>query len=85
MQITLYRSFLCPRCFLAKKYLLEIAKKKTNLDIKEIDIIRHPLKTWDEGIRLIPALKIDDKIISGFFLNKLQILHFIEEAQKGKK
>jgi hypothetical protein len=81
MQITLYRSFLCPRCFLAKKYLQEIAQQKDNLTIIEVDIMDQPIKSWQDGIRLIPALKIDNKILSGIFLNKTQILNFIEEQQ----
>ncbi len=79
MQITLYRSFLCPRCYLAKKHLLEIAGQHSNITIKEIDIMTHPLKTWQDGIRLIPALKVKDKILSGVLLNKKQIITFIDQ------
>lgn len=78
MQITLYRSVLCPRCFLARKYLQEITQHKSNVTIVEVDILSQPMKTWQDGIRMIPALKIEDKILSGVFLNKKQIKSFIE-------
>ena len=83
MQITLYRSFLCPRCFLAKKYLQEIAQHTNNLTITEVDIMSQPVKTWQDGIRLIPALKIDNKILSGVMLNKTQIQKFIDQSQQN--
>lgn len=81
MQITLYRSILCPRCFMAKKYLEEIAQQKSNITIEEIDIMNQPLKSWQNGIRLIPAIKIEDKILSGIFLNKTQISNFINDYE----
>lgn len=81
MQITLYRSFLCPRCYLAKKYLEKIADQDDSLEIEVIDIMNYPLRCWQDGIRLIPALKIGDKILSGVLLNKTQIQKFINEAQ----
>lgn len=39
------------------------------------------MKTWQDGIRMIPALKIEDKTLSGVFLNKTQILSFIDDFQ----
>ncbi len=83
MQITLYRSFLCPRCYLAKKYLLEIAQQKEDITITEVDIMNHPLKTWQDGIRIIPALKCGDTTLSGVFLYKEQIINFIEQLQSS--
>ncbi len=83
MQITLYRSFLCPRCYLAKKYLLEIVENKEAITITEVDIMKNPLKTWNDGIRLIPALKSGDNTLSGIFLNEKQIINFIEDCQKS--
>ena len=32
MKITLYRSSLCPRCFLARKYLLDIVEDDVQID-----------------------------------------------------
>jgi glutaredoxin len=79
MKITLYGSSLCPRCHFARKILLEIAHGNQNTEIEEIDVVAHPLKTWSDGIRIFPALKIDDAIFSGIFLSRKKMETFIKD------
>ncbi len=83
MLVTLYKSSLCPRCHFAKKYLLEIAADDFDIHIEEIDILKEPKRAWNDGIRMIPALKIDDHISSSLFLTKKDILHFINQHLAG--
>lgn len=78
MQISLYKSSLCPRCFLAKKYLLEITAPHPDIQLKIIDVVSAPRQSWNEGIRMIPALKIDEHILSGLVLGKADIADFIK-------
>jgi len=68
---------------MAKKYLMEIAEQKEGISIIEVDIMNHPLKTWHDGIRLIPALKYGENVLSGIFLNKEQIINFIDQFQSS--
>ena len=77
MRITLYKSFLCPRCYLAKRYLTEIAATDPTITFEEVDILASPGRAWKERIRMIPALKVDNRIKSGLYLNKETILNFI--------
>lgn len=77
MLITIYRSTLCPRCSLARKYLHEISSKQPEIQVKDVDVLRTPVRTWQDGIRMIPALKIDNHILSGIFLSRDKISNFI--------
>jgi len=77
MYITLYRSTLCPRCRLARKYLLDLTSQDPEIEIREVDVLTAPRQSWREGIRMIPALKIDDQIMSALFMSKTDIAAFI--------
>jgi glutaredoxin len=79
MKITFYGSTLCPRCHFAHKILLEIAHDNRKIEIAEIDVVAHPLKTWSDGIRIFPALKIGDAILSGIFLSRKKVETFIKD------
>jgi predicted DsbA family dithiol-disulfide isomerase len=80
MHITLYKSSLCPRCYIAKKALLELAGNNTDLHIEEVDIITSPGKFRDAGISMIPAIKIGDEVLSSFFLRRNTIRKFVERS-----
>jgi hypothetical protein len=77
MLITLYKSTLCPRCHLAGKYLREICASDAHIHIQEIDILAAPRQSWNDGIRMIPALKIDNNILTALFLSRSAIADFI--------
>jgi len=77
MLITLYKSALCPRCHLAGKYLREISLSDPQIQIEEIDILAAPRQSWNDGIRMIPALKIDNNILTALFLSRSAIADFI--------
>ena len=80
--ITLYRSAICPRCHMARKHLIGLQKQYGEFFIEEVDIMVNPLRTWQDGIRMIPALKIDDKILSGLYLGREAIEKFITEETR---
>ena len=82
MEIKLYKSALCPRCHMAARYLGEIKKENTGITVTEIDILSNPLQTWQDGVRLIPALKIGDRYLSGVYLTRQRIETFISESKK---
>ena len=76
MKITFYGSPLCPRCRFAQKILQEMAHQ--GMEIEKIDVVSHPLKAWSNGIRIFPALKIGDDILSGIFLSRKRMETFIK-------
>ena len=80
MKVTFYGSALCPRCHFAHKMLLEILGSNTEIEVEQIDVLLHPLKTWSDGIRLFPALKTGNRILSGIVLGKKAMETFIAET-----
>ena len=76
-RITFYRSNLCPRCHIAGRHLRELAAADPSLEIEEVDILLSPRRTWRDGIRMIPAMRIGNRTISGVFLGKDAIAGFI--------
>jgi glutaredoxin len=77
MKITFYRSALCPRCNYTRRILFEIIHGNKEIEVEEIDVLAHPLKSWSDGIRIFPALRINDSILSGVFLGREKIKTFI--------
>lgn len=77
MHISLYKSSFCPRCYLTKQYLLELTAQHPEIDVEIIDVAAEPRRSWSDGIRMIPALKIDGDILSAIFISKNDITDFI--------
>jgi glutaredoxin len=77
MIITLYKSSLCPRCYLAKKALLETIKKHPDCQVEEVDILTSPAKAYRAGITMIPAITIGDKKLSSIYLSRKNINAFL--------
>lgn len=81
MKVTLFRSFLCPRCYMAGKYLHEIAEKDPSLRIEEVEVLTQPIKIWKQGIHFIPTIQIEQHTLSEIYLTKKQIHNFIQQAK----
>ncbi len=81
MHITLYKSNLCPRCYIAKKHILSLINQDSEISFEEIDIITSPLIAWKDGVRMIPAIKIDNDILSGAILTRAQLAEFINQKK----
>lgn len=77
MNIIFYKSLLCPRCALAGKHLKALRATYPHLQIEEVEILTSPHRAWREGIRMVPALRIGEHILSGVFLNKKAVFDFV--------
>lgn len=80
MKITLYHSPFCPRCRAARNCLMELLNNRKEIELEEIDVFRHPFRAWTDGIRMFPAVKIEEKVVSGFFLGKEKLQKIIDEG-----
>jgi glutaredoxin len=78
MTILFYHSSICPRCARARKYLQRLLGQTYSAEVIEIDSLKHPLKAWRAGIRMIPALKCKQEVISGLLLSEAQIREFLQ-------
>lgn len=81
MSLVFYKSALCPRCHAARKTLQRLAAADPALSIEEVDILGSPLRAWRDGIRMIPALKDGNRLLSGIFLSESAIRRFLHEAR----
>jgi len=79
MKFTFYYSHLCPRCGRAKKHLISILGAAFFHRCVLADVISHPKKSWNDGIRMIPAIRYEQSIISGVMLKREQIQTFLAE------
>ena len=61
--------------------LTKLQQEDPNLEITKIDVVTNPLLTWNNGIRMFPALKHGDKVLSGVLLSGEEIRKFIDEAR----
>lgn len=62
---------------MAQKYLRQIALDDSAISIEEVDVLLSPGRAWKEGVRMIPALQIDNDLKSALYLNKESIMEFI--------
>lgn len=61
--------------------LTKLEKENPGLEITKIDVVTHPFVTLKNGIRMFPALKHGNKILSGIFLSGKEIRQFIDKAK----
>ena len=82
MLIIFYKSKLCPRCFIAGKHLQAVCANDPHIQIEEVELLTSPLRTWRDGIRMVPALKVGDTILSGIYLSHEVITDFVTRMSK---
>ncbi|MCK5227435.1 MAG: hypothetical protein KAJ60_08590 [Desulfobulbaceae bacterium] len=79
-KITFYRSILCPRCMVVALELEKLQNQNEDLEIENIDVMIEPVRVWKAGVRLIPALHINDKKLSGIYLSPARVRRFISSS-----
>lgn len=77
MQIIFYKSNLCPRCAMAGRHLRALSAENPDFDVEEVDIITSPRRAWRDGIRMVPALRVGEKVLSGLYLSRETIIDFL--------
>lgn len=65
---------------MADRALTRLTKDFPGIEVERVDILSHPGLAWQAGIRLIPALKSGDQLLSGIFLTEKDIRQFLEEV-----
>ena len=66
---------------MADRALSKILKDYPEINIEKIDIVTNPARAWKDGIRMIPALKSGNEILSGILLGEDEIRKFIDKRQ----
>lgn len=77
MQAVLYKTCLCPRCFLAGRALKKLRGEFPELAIETVEVTREPLRAWQAGVRMLPAVTCNGKSISGLLLTTATLRDFL--------
>lgn len=83
MKITLYKSSLCPRCHFARKSLEQLAAARLDVELEVVDILSSPRRALQDGVRMIPAIKSGERLLSGIYLNRTSIAAFLDAARRS--
>jgi len=81
MKVTLYKSSLCPRCYLARKSLEHYKTTHPDIELEFVDILVSPRRTLREGIRMIPAIQSGKHTLAGIYLDSNRITAFLDEIR----
>ncbi len=77
MKVTLYKTFLCPRCLLAGRALRRLAREFPDLEIETVEITREPLRAAQDGVRMVPTVRYGDKQQSGLLITNSGLRKFL--------
>ncbi|OEU74903.1 MAG: hypothetical protein BA874_11220 [Desulfuromonadales bacterium C00003068] len=59
-----------------------VLKDHPEITLETIEVTTNIKQTWNAGIRMFPALKIGDDILSGVLLSEDKIRTFVEQHVK---
>ncbi|WP_163339675.1 hypothetical protein [Desulfopila sp. IMCC35008] len=82
MQIIFYKSSLCPRCRRAGHHLSELLNEYSDHELEIVDILNNPLRSWQDGIRMIPAITAGNRKLSGLYLTRQNISDFLAQTKQ---
>lgn len=64
------------------RVLKKLQKEMEDLNVREVDILRHPRTALREGITMIPTLKQGERRLSGIFLSEEKIRNFLRQDEQ---
>ncbi|VAW37844.1 hypothetical protein MNBD_DELTA04-1200 [hydrothermal vent metagenome] len=68
---------------MVNRALKKLQPEFPEMTVAEVDIVSHPVKAWENGIRMIPALVAGEKTLSGVYLGSSRIREFLEDCRKA--
>jgi predicted DsbA family dithiol-disulfide isomerase len=77
MKIVFYKTFLCPRCFLTGRALARLRRELPELEIETVEVTRDPLRAWQDGVRMLPAVCREGKMLTGLLLTYADLRKFL--------
>ncbi len=81
MVLLLYKSALCPRCHLTRKYLEELLTSHPQVEIQTVDIATSPRRFRRDGITMIPTLRIGENRLAMLVPTRERIRDFLVHTQ----
>ncbi len=80
MSIQLFRTRFCPRCAMAAQHLRALTTGHPELHVEEKDILSDWQAAKEAGLRMIPAIRVDNRVLSGLYLSRTAIERFLKET-----
>lgn len=77
-QVTFYHSAICPRCFIARRFVNQLVREYPGIEIESVEFLTSRQRAKNDSVALIPALVCGEKRLSGFYLTKRRIQEFFE-------
>jgi hypothetical protein len=77
MKIVFYKTFLCPRCFLTGRALARLRREFPELEIETVEVTRYPQRAWQDGVRMLPAVCREGKVLTGLYLTDEALRNFL--------
>lgn len=62
---------------LVGRVLKKLQEETGDLNVREVDILRHPRTALHDGITMIPTLQQGERRLSGIFLSEAKIRDFL--------
>ncbi|MFK5951491.1 MAG: hypothetical protein QM498_00420 [Desulfobacterium sp.] len=59
-------------------------KEYPGIELETIEVAYGFKRAWKDGVRIFPALKINDDILSGVILTRRAVRKFVEKHLTGK-
>jgi len=50
-----------------------------DMEIETVEVTTSPIRTWQDGIRMIPAIRFGKQPLAGFKLSRPMIISFLNE------
>jgi predicted DsbA family dithiol-disulfide isomerase len=80
-KITFFHSMICPRCFVAGRFLSRILQDFPGIEVEKVEVLTNPGRSREAGVSTIPALAFEGKTLSGFLLGPGRIREFVESVE----
>lgn len=77
-QVTFYHSAICPRCFVARRFVNQLLGEYPEIEIESVEFLTSRRRAKNDSVALIPALVCGEKQLSGFYLTKRRIQEFFD-------
>jgi len=62
---------------LVGRELTKLQKEFPELQIEKVEILTSPGRTFKDGVRMIPTLKVGDRTLTGVYLSSAQVRGFV--------
>ena len=84
-KITIFKSTVCPRCYVARRELKKLQVEFPELEVEEIDVLSHPVESARRGIYFVPALQGGSRTLTMIFPRASIIREFIVQLCKKRE